>query len=107
MNDDKRKSCRLRRDINDLVRDEQGNLSPTKVGLLIGQWLAIKMILQHSDSLISHWDSLTALFMVLIAPDIFKKMFNMKYSGGGFSERTERTEFTRTKMPSGKVDTPE
>ena len=79
--DDQRKAT-IRRDLNDLVRDESGHLSSTKIGTLIGQWLAIKMILEHGTAIIANWDSLTVLFSVLIAPEIFKKLLNMKYSNG-------------------------
>jgi hypothetical protein len=72
----------LRRDLNDLVRDESGRLSPTKIGTLVGQWLSVKLILTHGSEIIANWDSLTVLFSVLIAPELFKKLMNMKYSNG-------------------------
>ena len=72
----------LRRDLNDLVRDESGRLSPTKIGTLVGQWLAVKLILENGKEIIANWDSLTVLFSVLIAPEIFKKLLNMKYGNG-------------------------
>lgn len=77
-----RRGSVLRRDINDLVRDESGKLSPTKIGTLAGQWLAIKLILENGAAIIANWDSLTVLFSVLIAPEIFKKLLNMKYGNG-------------------------
>ena len=73
---------RLRRDINDLVRDESGGLSLTKIGTLAGQWLAVKLIIENGKDVIVNWDSLTVLFTVLIAPELFKKMMNMKYGNG-------------------------
>jgi len=84
----------LRRDLNDLVRDESGRLSPTKVGTLIGQWLAVKLILQYGETIIKQWDTLTVLFVVLIAPELFKKLMNMKY-GGSSSETTTTTTATQ------------
>lgn len=74
-----RRGSVLRRDLNDLVRDQGGRLSPTKIGTLVGQWLAVKLIIQHGSEIIANWDSLTVLFCVLIAPELFKKMLNMKY----------------------------
>ena len=74
---EKRKSI-LRRDLNDLVRDESGHLSPSKVGTLAGQWLSVKLILENGTAIIANWDSLTVLFSVLIAPELFKKIVNMK-----------------------------
>ena len=79
MTRDKERRGILRRDLNDLVRDESGRLSPTKIGTLLGQWLSVKLILQNGAEIIANWDSLTVLFAVLIAPEIFKKMLNMKY----------------------------
>ena len=78
----------IRRDLNDLVRDESGHLSPTKIGTLVGQWLAVKLILENGGEIIANWDSLTVLFTVLIAPEVLKKWVNHKYgmpttNGGG------------------------
>lgn len=77
-----RRGSTLRRDFNDLVRDDQGKLSTAKIGTLLAQWLAIKLIVQHGAEIIANWDSLTVLFLVLIAPELFKKMMNMKYGNG-------------------------
>ena len=77
-----RRGSILRRDLNDLVRDESGRLSPTKIGTLIGQWLAVKLILENGQDIIANWDSLTVLFLVLIAPELFKKLMHMKYGNG-------------------------
>ena len=78
---DSRRQSRLRRDLNDLVRDEAGRLSPSKIGTLLGQWIAIKLILEHGSEIIANWDSLTVLFCVLIAPELFKKWFHLRYNG--------------------------
>ena len=85
MMDEKRSYRRgsiMRRDLNDLVRDESGRLSPTKVGTLLGQWLSVKLILENGTAIIANWDSLMVLFSVLIAPEMFKKLLNMKYGNG-------------------------
>lgn len=83
-----RRKAGLRRDFNDLVRDESSSLSPTKIGTLVGQWLAVKLILEHGAAIIANWDSLTVLFTVLIAPELFKKLMNMKYGNGHSSTTT-------------------
>ena len=100
MKDERRKSV-LRRDLNDLVRDQNGYLSTTKIGTLVGQWLSVNLILQHGSEIIANWDSLTVLFMVLIAPEIFKKMLNMKY--GPDSGVTTTTTDTSTQASTRKV----
>ena len=79
---DERRGSTLRRDFNDLVREESGRLSPTKIGTLVGQWLAVKLILENGTAIIANWDSLTVLFTVLIAPEIAKKALNLKYGNG-------------------------
>jgi hypothetical protein len=93
---EKRKSI-LRRDLNDLVRDESGHLSPSKMGTLVGQWLAVKMILEHGAAIIANWDSLTVLFTVLIAPELFKKLMNMKYGNGTVTTETSISTSTSSK----------
>ena len=70
----------IRKDLNDLVRDEKGMLSPVKIGLLVGQWLSVKLILEHGSEIIANWDSLIVLFSVLVAPDVLKLIVRMKYS---------------------------
>ena len=69
----------LRRDINDLVRDDRGKVSPFKIGGLIGQWLSVKLILQHGAELIKTWETLTVLFTVLIMPAVFRKVVESKF----------------------------
>ena len=89
-----RRVATLRRDLNDLVRDSEGNLSPTKIGLLIGQWLAVKLVLEHGEKIIANWDSLMVLFSILIAPEMFKKLLNAKFSAGqnGTTVSVQKTE---------------
>lgn len=97
MEPDRRAKVTLRRDLNDLVRDADGHLSPTKVGTLVGQWLAVKLILENGKDIIANWDSLTVLFGVLIAPELAKKMLNMKYgvpTTGSTSTTTSTTDST-------------
>lgn len=85
-NADERRKRNIRRDINDLVRDESGSVSPSKVGTLVGQWLSVKLILENGAAIIGNWDSLLVLFGVLIAPEMIKKLLNMKYGNGHAKE---------------------
>ena len=77
-----RRGSILRRDINDLVRDEAGRVSATKIGTLIAQWLSVKLILENGAAIIANWDSLLVLFSVLIAPEMVKRLVTMKYGNG-------------------------
>lgn len=92
---EERRQSTIRRDLNNLFRDESGALSGTKIGTLIGQWLSVKLILENGHEIIANWDSLTVLFMVLIAPEIFKKWLNMKF--GGDSTTTSSSTLTTTR----------
>ena len=85
----------LRRDLNDLVRDREGRLDPVKIGTLVGQWLSVKLILEHGAAIIGNWDSLTVLFLVLTAPEMFKKLVNMKY-GAATNGSTSTTTVSTT-----------
>ena len=96
-----RRQSTIRRDLNDLVREEGGRLSPTKIGTLVGQWLSVKLILENGEKIIANWDSLSVLFLVLIAPEIAKKMLNMKY-GGVTSTTTETTSSNVVKRREAK-----
>lgn len=91
-----RRGSVLRRDLNDLVRDDTGHLSPAKIGTLAGQCLSIKLILENGATIIANWDSLMVLFSVLIAPELFKKMLNMKY-GATMSDTMTTETSTQTK----------
>lgn len=95
-----RRKVGVRRDLNNLVRDEKGDLSPVKIGLLVGQWLSVKLILENGQAIIANWDSLTVLFAVLIAPDLFKKLVNMKYGNGGAVTTTVTDTATTSKSRS-------
>ncbi len=88
---ERRSQATIRRDVNDLVRTPDGSLSPTKIGTLVGQWLAVKLILENGKEIIANWDSLTILFGVLIAPELIKKTLNLKYAGNGTTTITDST----------------
>lgn len=97
----------IRRDFNDLVRDESGKISGSKLGTYAGQFISGKLLLTHSEDLIEHWDSLAIMFTVLIAPEIWRKFMAMKYgSGSGYSEHTE-TSSTVVSKTAQKVDNPD
>ena len=90
----------IRRDVNDLVRDDRGRVSPARIGLLVGQWLAIKLILENGAAIIANWDSLLVLFLVLTAPDVLRKIASMKYNGNSMEHSHEPRQ--RKKFSSGR-----
>jgi hypothetical protein len=77
-----RRTQSLRRDLNDLFRGPDGKISGSKVGTYVGQYVAAHMLLGNQEDVIAHWDSLAVLFLVLIAPEAYKRLLAMKYSGG-------------------------
>jgi hypothetical protein len=84
-----RRHSTFRRDLNSLFRDEGGNLSGSKLGTYAGQVISGTFLWSHMDDLIDHWDSLTVLFLVLVAPEAYKKFMATRFGGGGeYSERT-------------------
>lgn len=74
-----RRTQAWRRDLNDAFRDEMGRLSPSKIGSIAGQFISGQYLWVHWEKVISNWDTMTILFSVLIAPELFKKLLNMKY----------------------------
>lgn len=76
---DRRRSG-VRRDFNDLVRDESGKISGSKIGTYAGQGLAGWLLYTNAVALIEHWEALAMIFTVLIAPELAKKRMTMKYS---------------------------
>ena len=78
----------FRRDLNSLFRNENGELSGAKFGTYAAQIISGNLLLKHSAEAIANWDSLAVLFLVLIAPEFYKKLLIMRYTGGS----TERTE---------------
>ncbi len=92
---EKRHSSGVRRDLNDLVRSEDGRISGSKIGTYAGQYIAARLLLTHSDDLIDHWDSLAIMFTVLIAPELWKMIMNLKY-GGASSTTIEKTSVSQT-----------
>lgn len=98
-----------RRDLNDAVRDEGGRISFSKIGTLSGQFIAGKYLIEHWEKVILNWDTMTILFSVLVAPELFKKLLNMKYGGSTVEPTTTTTtataDVTTVTSPSEKRST--
>lgn len=83
----------IRRDINGLVRGKDGEISGSKIGTYIAQYISAKLLL--TAAVLPTWDVLAVLFFVLIAPEAYKKLMIMKWGGsmqGAHTERTTRSE---------------
>lgn len=94
---ERRETWGIRRDLNDLVRDENGRISGSKIGTYAGQYIAGHILLLHSHDVIKTWDSMAVLFLVLIAPEAYKRFLAMKWGGGsGTRTQHESTVVTKT-----------
>lgn len=69
----------LRRDLNDLVRTPTGQVAEAKVWSNVGKFIAAYLLLHYSEYIIERWDALTILLTILVLPDLFKKVLEMKY----------------------------
>lgn len=69
----------VRRDLNDLVRDESGRVSEAKAWASVGKLAAVYLLIYHSENVINHWDALAILLLIVVAPDLLKKWLTMKY----------------------------
>ena len=87
-----RRQSGVRRNLNDLVRGDDGRISGSKIGTYAGQYLAGRALYLYTDDLIAHWDSLAVMFLVLIAPEMLKRIMAMKYIGGS----EQGSSFTKT-----------
>ena len=94
--EEERRTASVRRDVNDLVRDEHGHVSLTKIGGIVGQVLAVKLILEHGTEIIANWDAMTVLFGVLMMPGMLFKFVNMKYGSNGSAAPMDVTTTTET-----------
>lgn len=91
-----RRHVGIRRDLNDLVRGVDGKISGGKIGTYAGQYIAGQLLLSHADDLIDHWDSLAIMFTVLIAPELWKMVMNLKYGGNTTVESASITKTVTT-----------
>ena len=92
---DRRESWGIRRDLNDLFRNERGKLSGSTLGRYAAQGIAGYWLLHVT--VLPSWDVLSVLFLVLIAPEAYKQLLAMKW-GGNAPSRTERTEHTEREV---------
>ena len=74
-----RRTASLRRDLNDLVRTPEGKVAEAKVWSNVGKFIAAWLLIHHTEYIIERWDALTILLTILVLPDLFKKVLEMKY----------------------------
>ena len=94
---EQRHSSGIRRDINDLIRGEDGKISGSKIGTYAGQYISGYLLL--TSAVLPSWDELAVLFTVLIAPEMWKMVLKMKYGsvpgGEGTVSQTDTQTSTR------------
>ena len=74
---DRRRSV-LRRDLNDMVRDPSGNVAEAKLWASLGKAIAAYLLMSNSAHIIAYWDALAVLLLILVAPDLIKKVLNLR-----------------------------
>ena len=77
----------LRRDVNDLVRAEDGKVSEAKLWTNIGKGIAAYMLVYHTGYIVDRWDALAILLLILVAPDMVKKLLTLKYGGANGAQQ--------------------
>ena len=95
----------LRRQVNSLGM-RGGEAQESKFFGSLGKCFCLWLLWKYADSLIVHYEALLVLMVILVAPDLLKKLITMRYPGGqgGFTERTEHTEHS---VAVNKVGAPE
>lgn len=77
-----RRKSTCRRDWNDAIRDESGRISMTKVGTASAQIMAFYYLAVHWEPLLKSAELLLVVFLILTAPEMLKRLMNLKYGGG-------------------------
>lgn len=77
-----RRGSILRRDLNDLVRGDDGKVSQAKLGALVGQTAAAWMLFWFPERAMATWDVLTVLLLCLIAPQVLGRAATLRWGGG-------------------------
>lgn len=82
----------LRRQTNEAFLGADGRFSVTKVIAIAAQIVLLYRLGVHFEVLAKNWESFATLLTFLVAPDTFKKLIAMKYSGGSSERNSRRTE---------------
>ena len=68
-----------RRQFNEAFQNPDKSFSPAKSIAIIGQGICLWHLNIHFAELIAKWDSLLVILSFIVAPDLVKKIVNMKY----------------------------
>lgn len=70
---------RLRRDLNDLVRNPEGHVSESKVWANIGKGICVYLLLAYTEEAMKTEYTLMTLLLFVIIPDLIKKLLSMRF----------------------------
>lgn len=93
----------LRRDVNELVRDEHGSISGAKIGRYAAQIISGHLLLTW---VYPSWDILAVLFLVLIAPEGYTRVLTMwkgQLTGGRQVTTTDTHEKTSREVTTKPI----
>lgn len=77
--EDRRGRPRVRRDINDLIRTPEGKASEAKLCSVAGKGILAYILVEYAAVIVNNWDVLAIIALFLIAPDLIKKLLEMRY----------------------------
>ena len=78
MTEDRRQAT-IRRDLNDLVRNEKGEFALMKLLAYSGQVICCYLLLHHAEYIVDRWDALAILLTFVIAPDLARRIISSKF----------------------------
>lgn len=73
-----RRGSRLRRDLNDLVRDRDGKVSETRIGILSFKALLFYVFLDQVELILKQWEIFSIFVTTFIVPDALKRILEAK-----------------------------
>ena len=96
MNEERRHSSTLRRQVNETGWPD------------VGKGLCVYILYWNVDTITTHWDALAVLLIFLIAPKMIDKFISSKFGGGQMTTTVDTHEKTsREVVTAPKVDAPQ
>ena len=89
MSDDLRKPHSIRRAVNDALLYRNGEAEPAKLWMNIGCGIVAWWMISLPELVWKEWIASCVIAMLLIAPDIVKKVINLRLGGGNGQPKPE------------------
>lgn len=69
----------VRRDLNDVFRNEKGEFALMKLFAYVGQGICCYLLIYHAEYIVDRWDALAILLTFVIAPDLARRIISSKF----------------------------